>query len=144
MSIFTDIESWASKFEKDLEKLWTKAPTLTQVALTTLTFAGPVLETIFTIYAGQAGGAAVTAVITTAEQDLTAAQGLITTIGPTVSVASLIAGVSTDLSSLLTAGHVTDATNVANITLIVKELAALATSLSTSVATPVPTAVTPA
>lgn len=134
MSFIKDLESFASKFENELEKLWNKAPSLETVALTTLTFVGPILETVFTIEGGSAVGNAVTTAINVAEQDLTAAKALITAIGPTVSVQSLISGVISDLSGLLKAAKVTNPTSVSNVTLVVSELNALVAALSTPTA----------
>jgi hypothetical protein len=128
MFFIKDLESFAAKAEQDLAKLWSKAPSFTDIALTTLTYVGPVLETVFTIEAGAPTGALVTAAITKAEQDLTAARGLINTIGPTLSVRSLVSGVATDLGSILPAANVTDAASVANLKLVIGELSALANS----------------
>ncbi len=45
MSIFStiikDVESFASKFEKELAKLWSKAPSVAAVASTVLQFVAP-------------------------------------------------------------------------------------------------------
>ena len=127
-TLVKDTESVASKIEHELEVLWTKAPTAEAVISTTLTYVGPLLETVVTVEAGAAAGTAVTAVINKAEQDLVAAKALITTVGPTPSIASLISGVSNNLSSLLTAANISDPKSVATVKLVISELAAVASA----------------
>jgi hypothetical protein len=129
MSFIKDLESFASKFEKEIENLWAKAPSIETIISTTLTYVGPILETVVTIEGGAAAGTAVTTVINTAEEDLIAAKALTTTIGATPSLAGLISGVATNLSGLLAAAKVTDPKSVANVTLVVKELEALVASI---------------
>lgn len=126
MKLIADLKSWASKIEDTLKNMWSKAPKFVDVADTVLTFVGPVLETAFTIEAGSAAGAAVTAVISKAQRDLAAAGALISTIGPTPSVKGVIAGVQSNLAGLLTSSQISDPTSVANINLVLNELAALA------------------
>lgn len=135
MSFITKLESFASTVEKDLENLWGKAPSLETIAATTLTYVGPILEEIVTVEGGPVAGAAVTAVVNKVEQDLAAVKGLLTVVGPTVSVKGLISGAQADLSSLLTTAQIKDPKSVANVTLVVNELEALATSFPTTTAT---------
>jgi len=90
-----------------------------------LTFVGPILETVVEVTEGPAVDAAVTLVINAAERDLIAAKALITAVGPTLSVKSLLAGVSSDLGGLLTAAQVTNPTSASNVKLVVGELNAL-------------------
>jgi len=129
MSIIKDIESFASKFEAEFTKLWGKAPTLSTIALTTIKFAAPLIESVVGIEAGAGASTEVTEILDDVEHSLVAAAGLVTAVGPTVSVTNLITGISNDLTALLAAGHVTNSTSVSNITLVVKELAALLGSL---------------
>lgn len=128
MSFITKLESFAAKVEKEFAALWGKAPSLTTIASTTLTFVGPILETVITVEAGAAAGAAVTTVINKVESDLAAVKGLLTVVGPTVSVKGLITSAQADLSSLLTAAQITNPASVANVTLVINELEALATA----------------
>jgi hypothetical protein len=140
MSFIKDLETFASKMEKEIEKLWGAAPKFETVALTTLTFVGPVLETVISLEGGPIAGNAATAIINKAETDLTAASSLVTAIGPTLSVKNLILGVQTSLSSLLTASQVKNPTSVADVTLIVKELAALVAAFPPTPAVAIPAA----
>lgn len=128
-AIFKDLTTFASKFEAEFAKLWAKAPQIDTVILTTLTFVAPLIETAVGLEAGAGAGNAVTAVLNTVEQDLIAAKGLVTAVGPTPSVTNLINGVANDLSALLTAGGVKNSTSISNITLVVKELEALAAAI---------------
>ena len=142
MSIFTpfikDIKTFAAKIEAELAKLWVAAPTLAQVVSTTLTFVGPVLQAVVTAEAGSAAGTVVGSVIATAQQDLTAVKGLITTVGPTPTVASLLNGVKADLASLLGAAKISNPASVSNVTLVINELEALvdAFPVTSAAATP--------
>ncbi len=138
----TDIESFASKFEQELAKLWGKAPTIAATASTVLQFAAPLVETAITIEAGAAAGAAATVVLNTVEQKLVAAQGLITAIGVTPTLTNVISGVQSDLTDLLSAGGIKDASSVTNVKLVLNELTALLNSLPKPVAS-VPTPAAP-
>jgi hypothetical protein len=140
MSFITALESFASKVEKEFEELWGKAPSLATIASTTLTFVGPILETVVTVEDGSAAGTAVTAVINKVEMDLSAVKGLLTVVGPTVSVKGLISGAQNDLASLLSAAQITDPKSVANVTLVINELAALATAFPSTAPAPTPAA----
>ncbi len=139
-AIFKDLTTFASKFEAEFAKLWAKAPQIDTVILTTLTFVAPLIETAVGLEAGAGAGNAVTAVLNTVEQDLIAAKGLVAAVGPTPSVANLINGVANDLSALLTAGGVKNSTSISNITLVVKELAALAAAIPAPAAPAIATA----
>lgn len=125
MSFISALETFASKVEKDIEKLWSKAPSFSTVLSTTITFVGPILETLVTITAGQAAGTLTTTIVNKIQQDLLAVKGLISVIGPTPSVKNILLGVQSDLSSLLTATQVSDPKSVANINLVISELNAL-------------------
>lgn len=135
-TIIKDVESFASKFEKELAKLWSKAPSVAAVASTVLQFVAPLIETAFTIESGAAAGSAVTSLLNTVEQKLVAAQGLITAIGPTSTITAMIAGVESDLTDLLSLGGFKNPTTQSNIQLVLKEIQALLGAL--------PTATTPA
>ena len=143
MSIFStiikDVESFASKFEKELAKLWSKAPSVAAVASTVLQFVAPLIETAFTIESGAAAGSAVTSLLNTVEQKLVAAQGLITAIGATPTLTAVIAGVESDLTDLLSLGGFKNSTTQANIQLVLKEIQALLGALPTA-GTPAATA----
>jgi hypothetical protein len=79
-----------------------------------------------TFEAGQPAGAAVGAVISKIQQDLTAAAGLIKVVGPDPTVRNMILGVQSDLADLLKAGQISNSKSVSNINLVMNELAALA------------------
>jgi hypothetical protein len=132
MSFIKDLESFASKFEKDLEALWKKAPAVEKVAETTITFVGPILETIFTLAGDGPAATVVGDIVSKAQQDLTAASALLSTIGPTPSVAGVISGVATNVASLETAANITDPKVVADIALVVKELQAVVAAFPTA------------
>lgn len=132
-SIFAKIanaeHTFAAWAEKQLAKLSTEAPKIEQVADTVLTYAGPALQTIVTLEAGAPAGAIVAKVVQQAQADLTAASGLIYDFGATPSAGSVIASVQSNLSTLLAAGHITDAGSVATANKIVNELGALVAAI---------------
>jgi hypothetical protein len=143
MGLIADLKSFASKFEQDLDKLWSKAPKVEQIAETTITFVGPILEDIFTVAGDGPAAAIVGDVVSKAEQDLTAVKALLTTTGATPSVGGIIAGVAANLGTLEAAANISDPKTVSNINLVVNELNALvaafpkaATPVSTAPATP--------
>ena len=90
-TIIKDVESFASKFEKELAKLWSKAPSIAAVAGTVLQFVAPLIETAFTIEAGAAAGTAVTSLLEYHRaKDSSQLKGLITAVGATPTLTSLL------------------------------------------------------
>lgn len=130
MSFLTELHTFGAWAEKELAKLVGIEPKIEQIAGTVLTYAGPALQTIVTAEAGAPAGALVGKVISAAQADLTAASGLIYDFGASPSVASVISSVQTNLSGLLTAGHITDAKSVGTATKIVTELGQLANAIA--------------
>ena len=143
MSIFSGIENIEHTFsgwaEKELGKLYGQAPKIEQVAGTVLTYVGPALQTVVSLEAGAPAGAIVGKVIQDAQSDLTAASGLVYDFGANPTIGSIIASVKTNLSALLTAGHVTNPASVAGVNQVIGELGILATAIGkTPTASPVP------
>lgn len=134
MSFFSKIVSvehtFASWAAKTLEKLFTVAPKVEQIASTILTYAGPALQTIVAAEAGGAAGAVVGKVIQQAQSDITAVSGLIYDFGATPSAAGIINAVKENIGALLTAGHITNPTSVATVTKVATELDTLANAIS--------------
>ena len=126
MSLVTELHTFTSWAEKELQKIEGEAPTIERVASTVLTYVGPALQTIVSVEAGAPAGAIVGKVVAQAQSDLTAAGSLIYDFGANPSAGSIISGVSTNLSALLTAGHVTNSTSIATVTKVVSELGAIA------------------
>lgn len=130
MSFLSSLHTFGAWCEKELTILVGKAPAVEQVAASVLKYAGPALQTIITAEAGAPAGALVGKVIADAQAGLAAASGLIYDFGATPSAGSVIASVQTNLASLLSAGHITNANSTATVTKVVNELAALATALA--------------
>jgi hypothetical protein len=129
--------AWA---EKTLEKMYNEAPKIEQIAGTVLTYVGPALQTVVTAYAGTPTGAIVGKVIGQAQSDLTAASGLIYDFGPHPSVSSIISSVQTNLSALLTAGHVTSTKSVDAVNKVNNELNVLVAAIGKAIS-PAPAAI---
>lgn len=133
MSIFSKIASAEHTFAAWVENEWTKlfnaAPEIERIADTVLKYAVPAISIIVGAEAGAPAGAAVSAIGAEAQKDLIAASGLIYDFGATPTAASVISGVQNNLAGLLTAGHVTNTTSVANVTKVVNTLGALVAAL---------------
>lgn len=138
------LETFAGKAEKELQKLWGEAPKFDDVALTTISFAAPLLETAFALEFGPAGETEVTKVITIAQRDLIAAKGVITAVGPTLSAKNLLDGVQSDLKDATTLTDVKSPKTVSIIQTVLGELSALVAAFPVVTATPVAPAATTA
>ena len=132
MSFLSTLHTFGAWAEKELAALVGKAPAVEQVIASVLKYAGPALQTVVTAEAGAPTGALVGKVIADAQAGLTAASGLIYDFGASPSLASVVSSVESNLSALLSAGHVTNSNSVATVTKVVTELGSLATALSSS------------
>lgn len=132
MSFLSTLHTFGAWAEKELAALVGKAPAVEQVIASVLKYAGPALQTVVTAEAGASAGALVGKVIADAQAGLTAASGLIYDFGASPSLASVVSSVESNLSALLSAGHVTNSNSVATVTKVVTELGSLATALSSS------------
>jgi hypothetical protein len=146
MSILKTLESFPHTFTawvaKGYAKLYADEPKIEAVADTTLKYAIPALQIIVGAEAGQPAAAEVGAVANEAVADLHAASGLIADFGATPTATSIVAGVQANLSGLLTAGHITNTTSVANVNKVVNTLGALVAVMpqAPTPATPAPAA----
>ena len=132
MSFLTALHTFGAWAEKELAALVSKAPAIEQVAASVLKYAGPALQTVVTAEAGGAAGAVVGKVVADAQAGLVAASGLIYDFGASPTVASVVSSVESNLSALLSAGHITNSTSVATVTKITTELGSLATALTSA------------
>ncbi len=136
MSIFANIVAAEHTFAAWCEKEWAivfkNAPKVESVLAATLKYAGPALQTVVTAEAGSAAGALVGKVIEDAQAGLVAASGLVYDFGATPTVGGVISSVQSNLSSLLSAGHVTNANSVATVNRVVNELSALVSAIPTT------------
>lgn len=148
MGLLTEIKnaehSFAAFAEKEWVKLYNETPKLEQIVSTTLKYVGPALQMIVTAEAGAPAGALVGSVIKEAQSDLLAASSLIYDFGATPSVSSVFTGVNTDLSSLLTAGHVTDPKSVSAVNRVISEVEVLAAAIKNAIVPGPPTVAAPA
>ena len=134
MSIFTNIAAAAHTFAGWCEKEWAAiykvAPTVENILAATLKYAGPALQIVVTAEAGGAAGAVVGKALADAQAGLLAASALVYDFGATPSVSGVLTGVQSNLSGLLSAGHITNANSVAIVTKVVNELTALVAALA--------------
>lgn len=133
MSIFTGIvnaeHTFAAWCEKEWTALYNEAPKLEQIADTTLKYASGALQIAASVEVNNPAIADISKVLTTAQGGITAASGLIADFGATPTVAGILSGVSSNLSALLSAAHVTNAKSVAAVTKVVNETNTLVTAL---------------
>lgn len=126
MSIFSSIASAEHTFAAWAEKEWAivykEAPKVESVLAATLKYAGPALQTVVTAEAGGPAGAIVGKVLADAQAGLVAASGLVYDFGATPTVGGVLSAVTSNLSGLLAAGHITNATSVATVTRVVNEI----------------------
>jgi hypothetical protein len=126
MSLFSSIANAEHTFAAWVEKEWTavykEAPKVESILAATLKYAGPALQTVVTAEAGGPAGAIVGKVLADAQAGLVAASGLVYDFGATPTVSGVLSTVTTNLSGLLAAGHITNATSVATVNRIVSEI----------------------
>ncbi len=136
MNFFKMLHTFSAWAEKELAGIVGKAPVIEQAAASILKYAGPALQVVVTAEAGGPAGALVGKVLADAQAGLTAVSGLIYDFGAQPTFCSVVSSVQTNLSSLLSAGHITNATSVATITKVATDLGSLSTALSGQPAPP--------
>ena len=126
MSLFSSIASAEHTFAAWAEKEWTaiykEAPKVESVLAATLKYAGPALQTVVTAELGAPAGTVVGKVLADAQAGLVAASGLVYDFGATPTVSGVLSTVTSNLSGLLAAGHITNATSVATVNRVVSEI----------------------
>jgi len=130
MSWFANLEhNFATFAEKELAAFSKEALTIEPILSSILQYGGMVLQTVVTVEAGQPAGAIVGKVILDAQAGLVAIRSTVYDAGATPSISSTIASIQTNLNALISAGHVTNPTSVANITKVVNALGAIPSAL---------------
>lgn len=126
MSLFTNIANAEHSFAAWAEKEWTvvfkEAPKVESLLAAVLKYAGPALQVVVTAEAGGPAGTVVGKALADAQAGLVAASALVYDFGATPSVSGVLGSVTSNLSSLLSAGHITDAKSVAAVTRVVNEI----------------------
>lgn len=139
MSIFSDIASAEHTFAAWCEKEWTAlynaAPKLEAVADMTLKYAAGALQIAASLESSNPAIATISKVLTTATNGITAASGLIADFGASPTVSSMLSSVSSDLSGLLSAAHITNPKSVAAVTKVVGETTTLVAAIKATPAT---------
>ncbi len=129
MNIFKSFTGWA---QKEWTKIFNEAPKIEALADTVLKYAIPAVSIIVGAEAGAPAGAAVSAIGSEVQKDLTAASGLIYDFGATPTAASIVSAAQSNLGTLLTDGHVTNPTSVSNVTKVINTLGELVSALPTA------------
>lgn len=148
MSIFSKIASaehtFAAYVEKELEKIEGEAPEIERVIDATLDYAGPALQLALSLTGNTVAAAAVGPIIAEAHKDLAVASALVYDFGPNPTAASMFKATAADLSGLLTAGHVTNATSIAAVTKVVANVGSLGSAVQLAAAAIAASATAPA
>jgi hypothetical protein len=131
------LESEIATFEK-------KAPAIEKVIDAGLKYVGLAAQVALDETGDPAAAAVVGSVVNEAQTDLSVASALVADFGPTPTAATAFAAVATNLSGLLTAGHVTSTTAVAAVTKAVSEVGVIATAVQTAASAIKAAAATPA
>ena len=134
MSLITAEKTFVAWAEKELAVIEGKEPAMERLVDTSLTYAKLVLPTVLTAFGDVAAAAVATGIINTAQNDLTAVQGVINDAGATPGVAAKIQSVAGNIGTLLTVAKVTNAKSVANVTNVVNSLSAVAAAIGATAA----------
>jgi len=116
--------SWFTKVENEFKKLFSKVPTWQQTASGAITITAPLLEELIAQTAGESTAAEVTSVINEVQTDLATVSALIKGTGSTATLSGVLESIKTNLSGLLTAGHIKDAATLTKVTGIVNTVIA--------------------
>jgi len=117
MNIFTEI--------KDIfEKIIHDEPSAEKTAQTVIAVAAALLGTIVEQTAGEADASEIASVVTEVQGDLTKVNTLITEGASASDINSVLSDVQTNLSGLLTAGHIKDTATLSKVTTIVDSVLA--------------------
>ena len=137
MGFISAVEGFLAKAEKELASWWGKAPAFANVLSTGITIAGAGLETVFTLEGNGPAATLVGDIVSKAQQELLAVKSLSAAVGPNPTAKSILAGVSTDVSTLEQAANITNPKSKAAIDLAISTINALVAAYPE--ATPVPT-----
>lgn len=129
MSIFDKLKdaehTFAAWTQKELAKVLGEVPTFLQIADTTLSYAGPILQTVLAATGQSAAATEAGKIIAEAQQDVIVVRAVITDAGPVPSAAAMIQSIQDNLTGALAAGHITNPVSVALVNKLLKEFAAL-------------------
>jgi hypothetical protein len=144
MSFVTAVEADFKKALATLESWWGKEPGFATMLSAGINIAGVALETVFTIDGNGPAAALVASIVSKAQAELAAVNTLVSTVGTTPSVKSLLAAVASDLSQLEAAAGIKDAKSVAAISLAVNTINGLVSAFPAATPAPAATAGKPA
>jgi hypothetical protein len=124
VSIFDDIGAW-------FKKVFKNAPSWEVTALSAINTVAPEAEIILTLV-DPAAAAIVTPVVTEVQADLGTIANLLKS-GNTVNLATFLTAIKSNLSNLLTEGHITDPASVTKATGIVNAIIGVVESIAAQV-----------
>jgi hypothetical protein len=140
MSLLTGIEnlehSTVAWFAKEYQSIHGELPAIDALVDRVAPYMKVLLQTVVTAEFGAPAGTLVADAVSSAQADLDVVSATVYDVGATPSAASMVSAVQSNLSGLLTAGHVTNPTSVATVTKVVTELGSLSTAITN--ATPAP------
>jgi hypothetical protein len=128
MSFLSALKGFGGWVAKEWTKVFNAAPTIEAVADTVFKYVVPALQIILAAVAPE-DAAIVAPIITEVQKDVSVVSGLIFDFGANPTAASMVAAIETDLTDLLTAGHIKDTALTAKLQLVINTVGSLATAL---------------
>ena len=136
-AVISDIEGGAKTFVSFLIKTYSwfykNEPTLIQVIDTTVSYAEDGLAIVLPLVGEGTLAGPIDAIVEEAVTDLNRASALVYDFGPSPNAASIFAAVQTNLSTLETAGHITNPATIAKVKLIINAIGTVAQLIAKAV-----------
>ena len=134
IDIEKDEKTFVSFLVKEYAEFYKNEPTLIQVIDTTVSYAEDGLAIVLPLVGAGTLAGPIDAIVEEAVTDLNRASALVYDFGPSPTAASIFAAVQTNLSTLETAGHITNPATVAKVKMIINAIGTVAQLIAKAVA----------
>jgi len=133
IDIEKDEKTFVSFLVKEYAEFYKNEPTLIQVIDTTVSYAEDGLAIVLPLVGAGTLAGPIDAIVEEAVTDLNRASALVYDFGPSPNAASIFAAVQTNLSTLETAGHITNPATIAKVKLIINAIGTVAQLIAKAV-----------
>ena len=133
IDIEKDEKTFVSFLVKEYAEFYKNEPTLIQVIDTTVSYAEDGLAIVLPLVGEGTLAGPIDAIVEEAVTDLNRASALVYDFGPSPNAASIFAAVQTNLSTLETAGHITNPATIAKVKLIINAIGTVAQLIAKAV-----------
>ena len=133
IDIEKDEKTFVSFLVKEYAEFYKNEPTLIQVIDTTVSYAEDGLAIVLPLVGAGTLAGPIDAIVEEAVTDLNRASALVYDFGPSPTAASIFAAVQTNLSTLETAGHITNPATIAKVKLIINAIGTVAQLIAKAV-----------